>query len=86
MPKFQVRNSKTRMILGDVIVADPKKVLSTLAEETGTTIEEIAHSLGSTVEEAKATLQIVEVLEESWKQLAVRKKAVPALPPRRLFG
>jgi hypothetical protein len=87
MPRFQVRNRKTKIILGEVVVADPAQVLDSLAESTGTTIEEIAKCLGSTVDEAKEALDIVEVLEATWKGGSGRKKnATAPLSPRRLFG
>lgn len=87
MPRFQVRNRKTKMILGEVVVADPAQVLDNLADSTGTTIEEIARCLGSTVEEAKEALDIVEVLEKQWIAQPARKRApAAALSRRGLFG
>jgi hypothetical protein len=73
--------------LGEVIVDDPGHVLARLAEETGTTIEDIAGSLGKTVEEAKEAIDIVEMPEPRASKSSVRKRVeFPPLPRRQMFG
>jgi len=88
MPMYQVRNRKSRIILGEVVVDDPTHVLSRLAEETGTTIEDIANSLGKTVEEAKEAVDIVEMAMPHQNRPAASRKRIefPPLPRRQMFG
>lgn len=95
MPTFQVRNRITRIVLGTVTVEDPEDVLIALAQEAGCDIEDIARSLGKTVEAAKAALDIIQVDEgerefappgqRRGKASSSRQGKLP-LPPRRLFG
>lgn len=85
MPTFQVRNRRTKMILGEVVVDDPATVLDALKDSLDCTIEEIAASLGSTVEEAKAALDIIEM--SAPERRGDRPKVGRAAPaPRRLFS
>lgn len=86
MPTFQVRNRATKMVLGEVTVEDPTKVLEQLREATGSSIEDIALALGSTLEEAEAALDIVVVRGSPPQQRRVRKAEVASLPRRQLFG
>lgn len=86
MPTFQVRNKRTKMILGTVSVADPTEVLAALADTTGTTIDDIATSLGSTVEAAKEALDVVEVREPKTPGGAKKKVDFAPLPRRAMFG
>lgn len=85
MPLFQVRNRRTKMVLGEVEVDDPTAVLDELAASTGTTVEEIAQSLGATIEEAKAALDIAVIRVPLVLRLSNRPRR-GALPPRRLFA
>ncbi len=85
MPTFQVRNKRTKIVLGEVTVPDETKVLDALASDTGCGIDDVARSLGSTVEDAKAALDIVEVREDT--PMPRKPKAeFRTLPRRRLFG
>ena len=84
MPTFQVRNKRTKIVLGEVIVADPAGVLNELKDATGSSIEEIALALGSTVEEAMASLDIVEVKAPKQLERTIKPQFAP-LPRRRLF-
>ena len=85
MPTFQVRNKRTKIVLGEVTVADPEDVLDGLKDATGSSIEEIAHSLGSTIEEAVASVDIVEVKVPK-QEKRPRKPEFAPLPRRRLFA
>lgn len=85
MPTFQVRNRRTKMVLGEVTVADPADVLDGLKDATGSSIEEIALSLGSTVKEATAALDIIEIKQALRPSTRKRLEFAP-LSRRRLFG
>jgi hypothetical protein len=88
MPRYEVRNKVTRMVLGAVVVDYDEDVLGALARETQSTVEEIAHSLGSTAEEAKAALEIVLLPDAHAARSAPsgKGKLVNRLPPRRLYS
>ncbi len=85
MPTFQVRNRRTKMVLGEVTVADPADVLNELKDATGSSIEEIALSLGSTVEEATAALDVIEIKSSAKPGSFGRLQSAP-LPRRQLFA
>jgi hypothetical protein len=81
MPRFQVRNRVAKVILGEVIVQRPEDVLQALADETGADIEDIARALGTSVEEARAAIEIVEIVEAPAR--SARTGDPGPLPPRR---
>ncbi|MDB5597410.1 MAG: hypothetical protein JWM36_4371 [Hyphomicrobiales bacterium] len=82
---FQVRNKKRKIIIGEVSVSDPEKVLEELAMAAGSSVEEIIQSLGKNAEEACAALEIVE-LPEPQKASGRKRVQLDELPRRRLFG
>jgi hypothetical protein len=88
VPTFQVINRRAKLVLGEVTVDDPSAVLDALAEMTGTAIEEIAESLGKTVEEAKAALDIVELSEPRPVRHSERgtRQFKARLSPKRIFA
>ena len=61
MKAYEIRNKKTGVIMGQVHTDNYQDVLPTFAEMCGCTIDDIADSLGQSVEEAKAALDIVEI-------------------------
>ena len=61
MPTFEVRSRMSKMVLGEVVVETHDEVVNALLDVTGSSIEDLAASLGGTMEEAVATLDIVEV-------------------------
>lgn len=89
MPKFTVCNRLTRMVLGEVEVDDPADVLDQLCVQTGSSIEDIALSLGKTVEQAKAALDIIQTEEAApvlrGPSRPGKRVAKATLAPRRLF-
>ena len=85
MPTYQVRNRRTKMVLGEVSVAEPEMVIDELKDATGSSIDEIARSLGATLEEARAALDIVEVGEPKGHRRGNKMEFVP-LPRRQMFG
>ena len=85
MPLFQVRNKRAKIILGEVTVDDPSEVLSALADATGTTIDDIALSLGSSAEEAAAALDLVEI-KQSAKPGSRKRQEFAPLPRRAMYG
>lgn len=87
MQTFLVRNRLTRMTLCEVSVDDPEHVLEAAAQVTGSSIEEIAKSLGRNVEEAMEALDIVPVLnEEPDRRRRVKRFDKQILAPRRLYA
>lgn len=93
MPRYEVRNKVTRMVLGEVVVDYDEDVLRALAYATQSTVEEIAHSLGKTAEEAKAALEVV-LLPDAPAARGVgpgngggagKSKLATRLPPRQMF-
>ncbi len=75
------------MVLGEVVVDHPDRVLEALLESTGNTIEDLAASFGGTLEEVAAALDIVEVLPPvavTEKHQATRP-LIKAMPSRRRF-
>ena len=89
MPTYRVINRKTRVMMGEVVSETPDGVLAALADQTDSSIEEIAHSLGKTVDDAKAALDIVEVgpaEPPARKGVKVRGKALDHLPRRALYA
>ena len=83
MPTFEVRNRRTKMVLGEVVVERPDEVIDALLDVTGTSVDELASSLGGTLEEATAALDIVEVpppvpVVEKHQATRPLRKAVPA--------
>jgi hypothetical protein len=85
MPTFRVQNRVTRIILGEVTVDEPSQVLDALADATGCSIDDIARSLGATLEEAAAALDIVEVRFSNPKPQAVKAPSRP-LKPKGLYA
>jgi hypothetical protein len=84
MPRFEVRNKLTMVVMGEVVVEHPEDVLDALAATTQSTVEQIAWSLGKSLEEAKVALEIVEIPEPH--KPSGKRKLVNALPPRPLFS
>lgn len=86
MPTFQVRNKRTKIILGEVTVEDPAQVLDALVDACGCSIDDVAASLGSTLEEARAALEIVEVLKPEPPARMLLKVTTRPLKRRQLFA
>lgn len=61
MPTFEVRNRRSKMVLGEVIVETPEQVIAALLDVTGSSMEDLTASLGGTMEAAVAALDIVEI-------------------------
>ena len=71
------------MVLGEVVVETPDEVVGALLDVTGSSMEDLAASLGGTLEEAAAALDIVEVrpagpVVEKHQATRPLAKAVPA--------
>ncbi len=87
MASYEVRNTRSRMVLGTVSVQEPEQVLDALLTETCSTMEDLALSLGSTREEAAAALDIVAVPDSPPVPVPVRGRAkgriAKTMPSRR---
>ncbi len=85
MASYEVRNTRSRMVLGTVSVQEPEQVLDALLTETCSTMEDLALSLGKTAEEAAAALDIVEVRDAVPPPARGRAKGriAKTMPPRR---
>lgn len=86
MPLVQVRNRKSRVVLGQVWCEDEGDALDALAEASGSSVEEIAMALGKTAEQARTNLEItvVEAVPEAQgrRKGAAPKKTLDHLPRR----
>ena len=65
MAMFVIRNKRTGVVMGKVTVERPEDALSALAQDTDSSVEEIALSLGRNAQEAGEAIDIVEVDEDS---------------------
>ena len=87
MHTYEIRNRRTRMILGEVHVDQPEDALNEWMADSGMTLEDIFSAFGGSMDTVRASLDIVEV-EQHGPELVRRVATAPlrkALPGRRFL-